>query len=55
MDSLVDSDGIPVVVPSGMAGHSNSVEFTHSQQSVEGMGQLGQRWMSSLTVSMRME
>jgi hypothetical protein len=38
MDCLVDSDGVPVVVPSDMASHSISVEFTQSQQSVEGIG-----------------
>ena len=38
MDSPVDSDGVPVAVPSDMASHSISVEFTQSQQSVEGIG-----------------
>ena len=38
MDRLVDSDGVPVVVPRDMASRSISVEFTQSQQSVEGIG-----------------
>ena len=39
MDNRVESDGVPVVVPNGMASLSNSVEFTQSQQSVEGIGE----------------
>ena len=35
MDRLVDSDGVPVVVPRDMASRSISVEFTQSQQSVD--------------------
>jgi hypothetical protein len=35
MDSLVDSDGVPVVAPNAMVSHSNSFKFTQSQQSVE--------------------
>ena len=38
MDSQVDSDGVPIGVPYDMASHSNSVEFTQFQQSVEGIG-----------------
>ena len=38
MDNRVEIDGVPVVVPNGMASLSNSVEFTQSQQSVEGIG-----------------
>ena len=37
MGSQVDSDGEPVVVHNDMVSHSNSFEFTQSQQSVEGI------------------
>ena len=39
MDGLVDSDGVLVIAPNAMVSHSNSFEFTQSQQSVEHLGQ----------------
>ena len=34
MDNRVESDGVPVVVPNGMASLSNSVEFSQSQPTI---------------------
>jgi hypothetical protein len=36
-DSQVDGNDVPVVDPNDMVSHSNSVEFTQSQQSIEGI------------------
>ena len=38
MDSKVDRDGVSVAVPKDMSTYANSVEFTQSQQPVEGTG-----------------
>jgi hypothetical protein len=54
MDGQVDSNGVPVVVPNDMVSHSNSFEFTQSQQSVEGIGasRLAADDLSRITISL---